>query len=195
MARAAASAAVDRVTPRHGRGLAPPTTQDVPLEIRLAWPKLSRDLPHERSPLVCQSCGIPAAEAREDDLDRWYEHDEHDRPTKTIVVLCRRCSDRIIKPHPRLYSSIWPLTPIPGAVPFCVGCAFRDGTRCTHPNAKANGGPGVMMTVAAPTQAHLNYGGGRGEFRQMWRAWPTACRERQTAIDSGATPADTVAGA
>lgn len=161
-----------------GRGVKTPKTADVPLEIRRAWPKLSADLPYERSLHVCQSCGVAALDVVEDDLDRWYEHDEHDRQTTTIVVLCRRCSDRIIKPHPRLYSPIWPFTPIPGAVPLCIGCRYRDGTRCTHPNAKANGGAGVLMTVAQPTQTHLNYGGGRGEFRQMWKAWPTACRER-----------------
>lgn len=154
-----------------------PTTADVPLKIREQWPKLSADLPYPRSPVSCQSCG----QVDDSDvcaLERWIECDEWDRVTKTLVVLCSPCSRRLIDPHPRLYMHVDAREPRPGSFPLCADCRLREDLRCTSPRAKANGGPGVEVTVKAPTSVHLNYGGGRGRFAQMWSQWPTACAQR-----------------
>lgn len=177
-----------------GRTVKPPTTADVPLATRQAWPKLSADLAYPRSPVSCQSCG----QVDDSDvcaLERWIECDEWDRPTKTLVVICSPCARRIIGPHPRLYMQVDAREPRPGSFPLCGDCQFRTDLRCSHPRAKANGGPGVEVTVRPPTRAHLNYGGGRGKFTNLWPEWPTACTQRRTAVDSTTSPADTVPGA
>jgi hypothetical protein len=142
------------------------------------WPKLSESLPGPIAPDRCQSCDsdlLPADPARP--LERWIECGESDLPTDVVVVLCEACSKRLIKPHPRLYMDLWQNDPHPGAMEICVECRHRDGTRC--PLAKVNGGPGLALTIAEPTQVHLNYGGGRGEFKRMYPKPASACSRRE----------------
>jgi hypothetical protein len=141
------------------------------------WRRLSIDLKHERNPFICQSCGTTAltnyygsTEIEPEDVgfERWQEHDQQDRPQPIYLVLCKECSDRLIEPHERLYRPLGKWAPALGAMRFCALCKFRDGLHCSHPDSKENGGPGLGLIMPKPTWAHLNYGGGKGEFRNIW---------------------------
>lgn len=94
-----------------------------------------------RHPDVCQSCGATTLEER----NRWQECDEEDLPEPIVVVLCTSCSDRLIEKHPRLYHQLERNQPWPGAMPLFVECGFRCALRCSHPDLKANGGPGLRL--------------------------------------------------
>ena len=105
-----------------------------------------------RYPGICQNCGSYGNETTP--IHCWTEHDDKDRPTRTVVCLCIPCAQRIIEPHPRLYSRIEPNTPVPGAMPnLCRTCPFRNDLTCTHPKLKANGGKGLcIITPTEPTR-------------------------------------------
>ena len=149
------------------------------------WPKLSEQLPGPVAPDRCQACQPsflpPDAPPT---LERWVECDDHDQPTDVVVMLCSSCAKRLIERHPRLYRPLWPNDPHPGAMAICVECTHRVGTRC--PLTRTNGGPGIRVTIAAPTVAHFNYGGGRGEFRKIYATPASACSRR--AARQEATP-------
>lgn len=153
-----------------------------------AMPRLSRDLTGPIHPLKCQSCG--AEDAGDDDagpatLTRWIEHDENDKPENIVVVLCEPCGKRLIDKHPRLYDYIQRYQPCTGAMSICVPCSARDGTRCTHVDAQQNGGAGLAIDCPQPNQAHINYGGGRGEFKRFFRDGPVKCAGRNIIIKEG----------
>lgn len=156
-----------------------PRPSGVPPLAERREPGLSATLPYPRELGVCQSCGTTADPSDYVALVRYREYDEWDRPTYTLVVLCPRCGKQLIEPHARLYSTLDNYQPWPGAVPLCVGCVHMKNLGCSHPSAKANGGPGVLLTIPKPTPVHLNYGGGRGEFKNMYHGPVSACRERQ----------------
>lgn len=113
------------------------------------WPRLSETLPNDRHPDRCQACGADARLGAE--LTRWQEHDQDDAPEPIVVVLCVPCAKRLIEKHPRLYRELHAHEPVPGSMPICVACGWRDGVRCTHPDAKANGGGGLRLTYPRPT--------------------------------------------
>lgn len=146
-------------------------------------PGLSVTLTGPRSPVQCQSCGIASTDAAF--LLRWQECDEWDQKTHTIVVLCKRCSDRHIEPSHRLYHLLDLNEPCAGAMRICVGCAFNSGTRCLHEQAKQNGGPGLAMTFPPPTRMH-RYCSGRNARSGWVTIFPgpvTACPGR-TEVDA-----------
>lgn len=87
------------------------------------------------------------ASAEQAVLTTWREHGDGDEPECVFFRLCRACSDRIIEPHPRLYSSMAANEPAIGAMECCRACKYRDGLRCQNPDMKANGGPGVAIRV------------------------------------------------
>jgi hypothetical protein len=139
-------------------------------------PALSLDLAGPKSPAVCQAC-----EATED-LVRWLEHDEADRPTNVVVVLCRRCSAEAIESHARLYRRMDLYEPHPGSMQVCTECVFRHGTGCGHPSLKANGGPGLPFRVPRPTVAFIDYrisSGRRSGHRETSYPAPAVCEGRQ----------------
>lgn len=150
-------------------------------------PGLSATLTGERRPDVCQSCG------KRDDLRTWSECDEWDAPQvpAVFVVLCERCSRRMIDTHPRLYLRIDRLEPRPGVMALCIGCRYRQALRCTHSSLRANGGPGLEIHFPKPEVVHLNYGGGRGEWKNLYPGPPTYCvgRDDGPALASVAQPA------
>jgi ferredoxin len=162
-----------------GRRLAT-TWADVP-SAELAKPGLVDSLTdHPRTPRACQSCGTPWD--AENPLARWLEHDERDELPRAperprVVVLCRRCSDRLIDPHPRLYKLLDNGAAFPGCMSVCLTCEHRvDGTSCTHPGAKLNGGEGLSYRwKSEPIYAHVYYGGGRGEFMASYPGPVTQC--------------------
>lgn len=142
----------------------------------MSWPKLSVFLEGPRHPECCQSCGTA-----EGPLRRWREHDNEDRPTPVVVVLCKRCEDRLIEKHPRLFSPLDAHEPHAGSMALCVDCIHRDGVRCTL--AQHNGGPGVLITTPKPTMIHVCRRG-KGQ-RSGWMTWypgpPKACDRREVA--------------
>jgi len=106
------------------------------------------------------------------------EHDAWDRlPTKpVVVVLCRACGDRLIEPHPRLYTKLDAGAPFPGCMGICLDCRYREGVACSSPLARVNGGAGVELEwEKEPIAAHLNYGGGRSEFKHIYSGPAIAC--------------------
>jgi len=179
-------------------------------KLRAKMARLSVDLPHPRRPDTCQACGAEGAihgnsgcvgeygvgevDAGVLQLIRWHEHDERDNPQRIVVVLCKRCADRIIKPHPRLYAALQPFAPWPGAMPVCVSCRHRAGLDCKHPDLKANGGGGLVMKFPQPQQVHLNIRGGGGGWRNFWRG-PVTCEGREPIEATDAAPVIYEAGA
>lgn len=48
--------------------------------------------------------------------------------------------------------------PFPGCMSICLDCAYREGVRCTCPEAQVNGGPGMRYAWkdgAQPMRAHV----------------------------------------
>lgn len=146
----------------------------------LPWPRLSETLPHQRHPWCCQCCGINLLYMPNPPHELHRECDDHDQPTRRVIALCKRCADRLIEPHPRLYQRVPENKPAPGAMPhLCVGCRWRVELDCTHPALKANGGPGLNITVAEPA---LGFWDGRGKdgrrtggIYERWPAPASAC--------------------
>lgn len=101
-----------------------------------SWPKLSETLPYRR-PGECQQCTSITQ------LTYWRECDESDRETPATIVLCKRCADQIIEPHPRLYVEQSLVQPLPGAMVVCATCRARSEMTCKSPLATFNGGPGL----------------------------------------------------
>lgn len=152
------------------------------MDISPTTPRLT-DLPGEKHPFICQSCGGSAQPGLGNGLlrltvNRWQEHDHHDKPEKKIVVLCNVCEKRLIKPHPRLYEQLHKNQPWPGSMAICLDCKFRDGIACSHPNAQANGGPGVMITIAKPIHALVDGTNYSGPLT-MWPRSADGCREKE----------------
>lgn len=159
----------------------------VPLATRQAWPKLSESLPQLFvAPDQCQRCG---AEVSDDEpassitsRKRWIEHDEWDRPTSAVVVLCKPCSESLIEPHPRLYAEMPVHKPHAGTMALCVACVHRAGVRCQHPSLRTNGGPGLSVTHQQPTRGFLcGRGSGRrtGGAFEIYDSAPSACAGRE----------------
>src|SRR5688572_33178922 len=92
----------------------------VPPLVEREKPGLSETLTAPKSPDRCQSCGAPEPTPNGNVdatiqrfgltglLERWMECDPWDRDTHVVVVLCQRCSARLISPHPRLYKALPP---------------------------------------------------------------------------------------
>lgn len=142
------------------------------------------DLPGERNPFVCQQCGGSNLANHGNgimrlSLDRWQECDHNDKPEAKILVLCNVCSKRMIQPHPRLYHKLDTNAPWPGCMALCVDCTHRDGIRCAHPQAKANGGKGVMLQLSKPVRGFIDGPAYRGRFEQYPKP-PLGCRQKET---------------
>lgn len=141
-------------------------------------PKLSETLPPATELYRCQQCGGVI------ELARWVEHDEEDKPTHTIVVLCGPCSQRIIEPHPRLYQRLHKWHPWPGAMSICVACVRRSGLRCQCALASANGGSGLKLKFPEPDMAFIDgrdpkTGKRWGRREVYWQGPVTDCAARE----------------
>lgn len=94
---------------------------------------------------VCTVCGEP-----DEFLSLYREHDEHDRPTRALILLGggdehSRCQEEL-EAHPRLYSEEQGQ---PGVFPrLCGSCTKRKRASCTDPRAKANGGDGLKVGLS-----------------------------------------------
>lgn len=147
-----------------------------------AWPRLSMAIwPQDfakggpgRQIGVCMQCGRAG-----DDVAAWQECDDADKGEPIAICLCRRCSDEIIEPHPRLYKRVPAGMPFPGVMPCCVGCKHQVNLRCRI--AKCHGGPGVHLQYEHPTVAFVDgrdaKTGRRTGWQQMVYHGPVACRD------------------
>ena len=151
-----------------------------------SWPRLSGQLEGPRSPDRCQCCA-----ARWVDLERWREHDDDDRPTATVVVLCRPCGKRLIDPHPRLYAKLDEREPHPGTMELCLLCRNRVGVTC--PLALCHGGPAPGVAIyPAPSvffvkASKSSLSGPHVGYASM----PKSCSRREVLALVGADDGDT----
>lgn len=158
----------------------------------MSWPKLSVELTGPKAPNVCQACGAVETPILPRTLgvgklhQRWREHDANDAPTRTIVILCPTCADRLIEKHPRLYSHIERMAPLPGCMTLCIDCPNRNGTGCTHPDLTANGGNGLTIIGPKATNVHVcrRGKGARSGWLDVYPWEPIAC----AGLDPGLTP-------
>lgn len=72
--------------------------------------------------------------------------------------------------------------PWPGCMEICIDCRHRDGVRCAHPDAKANGGTGVLLTIEPPIHARVQRVVNRRRVCSPIIVWPsvaTACKQKE----------------
>lgn len=96
----------------------------------------------------CQLCG------KEGDICSfymWEECDDADQPEPgNVLVICRDgpCNQQL-QDHERLYHQVpWGQGGPGHFMLLCGSCENRDGTKCTHPKLKANGGDGLLVNFA-----------------------------------------------
>ena len=133
------------------------------------WPRLSKTLRGPVAPDYCQSCARHVNDCAKD-LRRWIEHnqfpkDSWDRDNPTVLVLCDACSEKIIEPHPRLYTDMKQHWPNPGSMVMCIDCRHRVGLTCLQ--SKAGGGPGLELKFAKPYPVNFD-GTTKGGRRTGW---------------------------
>ena len=94
----------------------------------------------------CQLCGYASDDICE--FYMWQECDEQDQlEPYNVLVVCRQpaCQAKVDQ-HPRLYRLVpWGQGQPGHFILLCGPCAFREGTHCTHPDLKANGGEGLQL--------------------------------------------------
>lgn len=137
-------------------------------------PGLSATLPFFPHPEECQSCGAHG------ELTRWRECDEWDKPTAVAVVLCAKCSRKLIEAHPRLYHQLQEHQPFPGVMELCLDCPMRDGVGCKSPLAKLNGGPG--MQIDAHGFGGFFCGGPNSGYHILYQRAPSKCAGKEAAM-------------
>ncbi len=97
----------------------------------------------------CQICGFTNDDKCE--FYMWYECDDNDNPEiGNILVTCRneKCMNLINK-HERLYHQVpWGMGQPGHFILLCGDCKFRDESKCTHKDLKANGGEGLKVIFA-----------------------------------------------
>lgn len=139
--------------------------------------RLTIELKGPDRPETCRCCG-------DVDAGLWQEHGDHDETEHRYLWLCEKCSDRIVEPHPRLYSKIDDNAPAPGGMRICANCKHRSpGGRCVQ--AKANGGPGITITATTGFHGFID---GRDKNGRRWGrpftsypAPPSACTGKEKA--------------
>lgn len=148
--------------------------QTMPSLAERQQPGLSQTLHFFPNPEECQSCGSAG------ELTRWRECDEWDKPTAVVVVLCAKCSKKLIDPHPRLYHQLQENEPFPGSMQICLDCPMRSGVSCTSPLAKSNGGPG--MQILAHGFSGFFCGGPNAGYHTLYERAPSECAGREAAF-------------
>lgn len=146
------------------------------------WPRLSEEWPGAK-PGQCARCERPESDSAP--LTTWQECNSFDRPQPRYVILCRACSGVVIEKHPRLYAALTPHTPAPGAMPLCLDCRHRSATRCMHPEAKINGGPGLHVYGPKGTLVHfLRRGkGARSGWERIFPGPSNACSGKEPIVE------------
>lgn len=120
----------------------------------------------------CQLCGFEGTDICE--FRMWNECDDSDKAEPgNVIIVCRQkaCGD-VIDKHPRLYRQVPWGAGGPGMfMLLCGDCEYRDGSKCRHPNLKANGGEGLEVKLSGPV-IHVCYVNGTGG---MWPNSTTSC--------------------
>lgn len=158
--------------------------QDKPADLNERSPRLTTDLTEQKHPQVCQACGGSNVPGMGNGLmrlsvDRWQEHDHNDKPELAVVVLCHKCAERIIKPHPRLYAKLAANAPWAGCMTLCLDCKHRTGVTCSHAAAQVNGGRGVAIRITQPTRGFVDGPAYRGPFH-FYPDPPQSCDQKET---------------
>lgn len=133
------------------------------------WPRLS-EVGTFKHPRHCQSCGATY------DREIWQECDDKDEPEQIFIILCDKCSEKIIGPHPRLYRMLHRNAPAPGAMLTCADCDLSVGVNCTSFLLKKNGGPGLPLRLGEKSTIHIDrvVNGRRvGEWHNFYSSPPT----------------------
>lgn len=111
--------------------------------------KLSLDFFPLKNFKQCQLCGAQKSDICE--FIMWWECDEKDNVVPDdILITCKGKNCRkVIDDHERLYVEIPWSRGGPGKfILLCGECVYRNGTSCTHPSLKANGGNGLRVEFA-----------------------------------------------
>ena len=142
------------------------------------WPFLSEECEETQGlhPRWCGLCG---------DSPIWLliyqEHDGDDQPLPgAYFVLCLKCAEARIDPHPRLYRCWGYHAPCPGAMPLCVDCVHRAGTVCLHPDSRYLGGKGLALEYPSPTTMFVRAAKGHGGPRTIFPGPVTGCPGKLT---------------
>lgn len=119
----------------------------------------------------CQLCGFTNHDGSRPDICEfrmWWEADDEDHVTEDcpVLITCKgpQCK-KVIDDHPRLYQEVPWSRGGPGRfMLLCGNCKFRQGTRCTHPNLRGNGGPGleVQFSTLFGGSLHVCFADGTG---------------------------------
>lgn len=149
-----------------------------------AWPRLTESLTGAKNPDTCQSCNVGGLV-----LSLWQECDERDEPEPRYLYLCNSCSEKLIEPHPRLYQRLHHWHPAPGAMAICGPCIHQKDLRCASPDAKANGGAGIVIQHEKPCVVFLDGRDPKTGRKRGWReirfnAPPHDCSGRSPPIGS-----------
>lgn len=148
-------------------------------------PRLTSGLNPFISRIKCQRCGHTGPEVR-----GWIEHDHHDQPEYLYVFLCKKCSNVLIDPHPRLYSQVMPNAPLPGIMDICADCRHRLRSQCISKLAKFNGGPGLKIDIVAPATAHITCSPRRNSgWIKIYTHPATGCSGKETRPNEPTQPA------
>jgi hypothetical protein len=129
-----------------------------------------------RDVFSCVGCGAATG------LTAWRECDEHDREVEGAVAVVFLCPGaacwRRLNEHPRLYKQV---TGDPGCFPgLCGECRWREGTRCTHPDLKGNGGEGLRVEMSDPWRGAICVRTSRGQAPRVLAAVACAGREERS---------------
>lgn len=122
--------------------------------IRVAVP-LSKLPTRPRDPILrCNICGEEPSTmgpgSTESTMLLYREHDEYDKSldgesARVYVDGSHKACEKALRDHPRLYTLEMGR---PGHFPkLCGDCTFRKADACSHPDLKANGGPGLSVTL------------------------------------------------
>ena len=104
--------------------------------------------------LRCQLCGFTDDDICE--FRMWWECDDQDVPEPgNIIVTCKQdACFAAIDQHPRLYRQVpWGQGDPGYLMLLCGDCDFREGTACTHPDLRCNGGDGLTLRVFSSLKA------------------------------------------
>ena len=144
-------------------------------------PGLSQTLPPALNWHTCQACGA-AQHADDARILRWKECDEWDQELHPVVyvILCERCSARLLEPHPRLYLPVEPGDPVPGTMAICGDCPHLV-LPFTCPLARSQGGAGVWVMFDRPPSVMFVDGvrnGRRTGWRRIDYGTPVGCYQK-----------------
>lgn len=103
-----------------------------------------------------------------------------------VVVLCARCSKKLIEPHARLYIQLQEHEPFPGVMEICVDCPMRKGVSCYSPLAKHNGGTGMRIDGVRASGGIFCGSRGRGhrgcQHARFYHGSATSCAGKQDSL-------------